>query len=67
MVLTMRGKALEAGAQGDTVNVLNLQSKRTIQGTVTGQSQVTVAAPTRVTTQASAPATTQPAEKPQTE
>ena len=34
IVLTMRGKALEAGAEGDIVNVLNVQSKRTVQGTV---------------------------------
>ena len=42
----MRGKALEAGAEGDIVNVLNVQSKRTVQGTVTGPGRVTVAAPT---------------------
>ena len=28
----MRGKALEAGAQGDIINVLNVQSKRTDPG-----------------------------------
>jgi flagellar basal body P-ring formation protein FlgA len=44
MKLTMRGKALESGAEGDTVNVQNAQSKRTIQGTVTGQGRVTVTA-----------------------
>ena len=32
ITLTMRGKALEGGAQGDTINVLNVQSKRPIQG-----------------------------------
>jgi flagella basal body P-ring formation protein FlgA len=42
IVLTMRGKALEAGANGDTVNVQNVQSKRTIQATVTGPGRVTV-------------------------
>ena len=62
IVLTMRGQALESGTDGDLVNVLNIQSKRTIQGTVTGPSQVTVAAPIRVTTQASAPPSSQPAE-----
>ncbi len=31
IVLTMRGKALEAGAHGDIINVLNIQSKRTVQ------------------------------------
>jgi flagellar basal body P-ring formation protein FlgA len=40
--LTMRGKALEAGSEGDVVSVMNLQSKRTVQGTVTGPGQVTM-------------------------
>lgn len=40
--LTVRGKAIEAGAEGDTVNVLNIQSKRNLQGIVTGHGQVTV-------------------------
>jgi flagella basal body P-ring formation protein FlgA len=39
----MRGQATESGAEGDTVTVLNLQSKRTVRGTVTGANQVTVA------------------------
>lgn len=43
LMLTMRGKALESGAQGDVVNVLNIHSKRTVQGTVSGPSQVTIA------------------------
>jgi flagella basal body P-ring formation protein FlgA len=44
LTLTMRGKALESGAEGDTVNVLNIQSKRTVQGTVSGPGRVTLAA-----------------------
>lgn len=40
--LTTRGKALESGAEGDLVNVLNPQSKRTVQGVVTGPGQITV-------------------------
>lgn len=40
--LTTRGKALESGTEGDVVNVLNLQSKRTITGRVTGRGQVSV-------------------------
>ncbi|BAM88653.1 putative flagellar protein FlgA [Bradyrhizobium oligotrophicum S58] len=40
--LTTRGKALEAGTDGDVVSVLNLQSKRTITGRVTGRGQVSV-------------------------
>src|SRR5262245_11958428 len=46
LVLTLRGKAIDSGAHGDTVSVLNTQSKRTVQGTVTGPGQVTIAAPT---------------------
>lgn len=42
--LTARGKALETGAEGDVVNVLNLQSKRTIAGTVIGRGQVSITA-----------------------
>jgi flagella basal body P-ring formation protein FlgA len=40
--LSMRGKALEGGAMGDVVSVLNIQSKRTVQATVTGRARVTV-------------------------
>jgi len=40
--LTMRGKAMESGAEGDLVSVVNVQSKRTIQGTVAGPNLVVV-------------------------
>jgi flagella basal body P-ring formation protein FlgA len=43
--LTMRGKAVDAGAEGDTVNVMNLQSKRIVQGTVIGPGQVLAITP----------------------
>jgi flagellar basal body P-ring formation protein FlgA len=42
ILLTTRGKALESGADGDVINVLNVQSKRTIQGTVTGPNRVNI-------------------------
>ncbi len=42
MTLTVRGQALASGARGASVSVLNIQSKRTIEGTVTGPGQVTV-------------------------
>jgi flagella basal body P-ring formation protein FlgA len=42
MVLSLRGKALESGALGDVVNVLNTQSKRTLHATVSGPGRVTV-------------------------
>lgn len=46
LVLTLRGKALEAGSLGEVVNVLNIHSKRTIPGVVSGPGRVTVAAAT---------------------
>jgi flagella basal body P-ring formation protein FlgA len=42
LYLTVRGKALENGTEGDVVNVLNLQSKRTVSGTVIGRGQVAI-------------------------
>src|SRR5258707_14606433 len=46
LYLTIRGKALEGGTEGDVVNVLNLQSKRTVSGVVIGRGQVSVAVAT---------------------
>lgn len=43
IMLTTRGKALESGGEGDVVNVLNPQTKRTIQGVVTGPGRVDIA------------------------
>ena len=40
--LTVRGKAVEGGAVGDTIGVLNEQSKRTVQGVVVGPGRVIV-------------------------
>ncbi|WP_458760302.1 flagellar basal body P-ring formation chaperone FlgA [Afipia sp. TerB] len=40
--LTGRGKALEAGTEGDTINVTSLQSKRIVQGRVIGPGQVAI-------------------------
>ena len=46
IMLTTRGKALDSGGEGDIVNVLNPQSKRTIQGVVIGPGRVDIAPPT---------------------
>lgn len=43
LYLTVRGKAVESGTEGDTVSVLNLQSKRTVSGIVVGRDQVAIA------------------------
>ena len=42
IVLTVRGKAADGGAEGDTISVLNEQSKRTVQGTIIGPGRVLV-------------------------
>jgi len=59
LYLTIRGKALEGGTEGDVVNVLNLQSKRTVSGVVVGRGQVSVAISTpRLPATADAPVST---------
>jgi flagella basal body P-ring formation protein FlgA len=63
LYLTIRGKALEGGTEGDVVNVLNLQSKRTVSGVVVGRGQVSVAISTpRPAPTADVPVTTGAAE-----
>ena len=42
ITLTARGKAMDAGAEGDIVSVLNPQSKRVLQATVRGPGLVVV-------------------------
>jgi flagellar basal body P-ring formation protein FlgA len=44
--LTLRGRAQDAGALGDTISVLNAESKRVVQGVVSGPGRVTVSAKT---------------------
>ncbi len=40
IVLTVRGKAAEGGAEGDVITVLNEQSKRSVQGVIVGPGRV---------------------------
>lgn len=40
--LTVLGKSLENGTEGDVVNVVNLQSKRTVSGVVVGRGRVAI-------------------------
>jgi len=42
VLVTVRGKAVEAGSVGDIINVINIQSNRTVQATVTGPGRVVV-------------------------
>ena len=44
VTLTLRGQAQEAGALGDTINVLNAESKRVVQAVISGPDRVTVGA-----------------------
>jgi flagella basal body P-ring formation protein FlgA len=46
IILTVRGKAVEGGAEGDVISVLNEQSKRTVQGVIAGPGRVVVDART---------------------
>ena len=46
LYLTIRGKALDGGTEGDVISVLNLQSKRTVTGTVIGRGQVSISVAT---------------------
>jgi flagellar basal body P-ring formation protein FlgA len=46
LYLTVRGKALESGTEGDVVSVVNLQSKRNVTGTVIGRGQVAISVAT---------------------
>ena len=57
ILLTRRGKALEGGSNGDTINVLNVQSKRPVQGKIAGPGHVVVIATTLVSV---TPTTTAP-------
>jgi flagellar basal body P-ring formation protein FlgA len=42
IMLTVRGKAAEGGAEGDVISVLNEQSKRTIQGVIVAPGRVAI-------------------------
>jgi flagella basal body P-ring formation protein FlgA len=46
LTLTLRGQAQDAGALGDTIGIMNLESKRVVQAVVTGPGRVMVSATT---------------------
>lgn len=48
LTITTTGRALEGGAVGDVIQVMNLQSKKTIQATITGNNQVQVVTAPRI-------------------
>jgi flagellar basal body P-ring formation protein FlgA len=60
LTLTLRGQAQDAGALGDTISVINSQSKRVVQGVVTGPGRVTVTpSPARLVDSHPAPTSTE--------
>jgi flagella basal body P-ring formation protein FlgA len=66
VTLTLRGQAQDAGAMGDTINVMNMQSKHLVQGVVTGPDRVTVraAGARAAANEPQAPAGNEPGEPP---
>lgn len=48
LLLTATGRALDDGAEGDVVRVLNVQSKRTVEGVVSGRNQIRIPARQRL-------------------
>jgi flagella basal body P-ring formation protein FlgA len=49
LMLTLRGQAQDTGGFGDSIGVLNVESKRVVQGVVSGPGRVTITAlPTRM-------------------
>jgi flagella basal body P-ring formation protein FlgA len=46
LYLTIRGKAMDSGTEGDVVSVTNLQSKRIVSGVVIGRGQVAISVAT---------------------
>lgn len=47
MRLTTKGQAMASGAAGDLIDIMNIQSRRTVTGTVMGRGQVRVGTPPR--------------------
>ncbi|WP_439530772.1 flagellar basal body P-ring formation chaperone FlgA [Pannonibacter sp.] len=47
MRLTTKGQAMASGAAGDLIDIMNIQSRRTVTGTVLGRGQVRVGTPPR--------------------
>ncbi len=66
VVLTLRGQAQDAGAIGDSIGVLNIESKRVVQGVVSAPGRVTVVAvPTRLVDNRSPPVVVSPSAPPE--
>lgn len=61
--LTLRGQAQDSGALGDTVSVLNTESKRVVHGVVSGPGRVTVSTtPKQLVENTPAPQTAPPSQ-----
>jgi flagella basal body P-ring formation protein FlgA len=60
IMLTVRGKATESGAEGDVIAVLNEQSKRVLRGVIVGPGRVALNPPARSMTERVAAASAAP-------
>jgi flagella basal body P-ring formation protein FlgA len=58
ITLTVRGKAIDGGAKGEVISVLNEQSKRNVQGVVVGPGRVIVSTSPQLAANAGQVATT---------
>ena len=69
ITLTLRAQALSSGAKGDVINVVNIQSKRTMQGIIVGPNRVVVEsmAPQIVASQPSSETPSASSSQPRTE
>jgi flagellar basal body P-ring formation protein FlgA len=66
VVLTLRGQAQDAGAVGDSIGVLNIETKRVVQGVVSAPGRVTVVAvPTRLVDNRLSPVAVSPSAPPE--
>jgi flagellar basal body P-ring formation protein FlgA len=65
LTLTLRGQAQEAGALGDSIGVLNLESKRVVQAVVSAPGRVAVSAVTTRLVENTPPMTVAPAAPPE--
>ena len=64
ITLTLRGKASDGGAEGDAIDVLNVQSKRLVQGVIVGPGRVLVTSMTPAVVAEAQPKSSMPSRAP---
>jgi flagella basal body P-ring formation protein FlgA len=50
LTLSATGRAIEAGGEGEVIQVMNVQSRKTVPATIVGHNQVQVSSRTTVIT-----------------